>query len=37
MKNENPGVQFVAITAEHAGQRIDNFLRTFFERCPEEV
>lgn len=37
MKNENPGVQFVAITAEHAGQRIDNFLRTFLKGVPKSM
>ncbi|GAA0499948.1 23S rRNA pseudouridine(955/2504/2580) synthase RluC [Tatumella terrea] len=37
MKNENPGVQFVAITAENAGQRIDNFLRTFLKGVPKSM
>lgn len=37
MKNENQGVQFVAITAENAGQRIDNFLRTFLKGVPKSM
>ncbi|MGR9562041.1 hypothetical protein ACTTDI_19015, partial [Escherichia coli] len=28
MKTETPSVKIVAITADEAGQRIDNFLRT---------
>ena len=37
MKTENPGVQFVAITAENAGQRIDNFLRTQLKGVPKSM
>ena len=37
MKTENPGVQYVAITAENAGQRIDNFLRTQFKGVPKSM
>ncbi len=37
MKTENPGVQYVAITAENAGQRIDNFLRTQLKGVPKSM
>ncbi len=37
MKTENPGVQLVAITAENAGQRIDNFLRTQLKGVPKSM
>lgn len=37
MKTENPGVHFVAITAENAGQRIDNFLRTQLKGVPKSM
>ncbi|BAN98451.1 rluA family pseudouridine synthase [Plautia stali symbiont] len=37
MKTENPGVQFVAITAENADQRIDNFLRTQLKGVPKSM
>ena len=37
MKTENPGVLYVAITAENAGQRIDNFLRTQLKGVPKSM
>lgn len=37
MKTETPGVQLVAITAENAGQRIDNFLRTQLKGVPKSM
>ena len=37
MKTENPGVQLVAISAENAGQRIDNFLRTQLKGVPKSM
>ncbi len=36
MKTETPTVKMVAIAADEAGQRIDNFLRTQIERRTEE-
>ncbi|MBA2816720.1 23S rRNA pseudouridine(955/2504/2580) synthase RluC [Candidatus Pantoea persica] len=37
MKTENPGVQLVAISAENAGQRINNFLRTQLKGVPKSM
>ena len=37
MKTQTPGVQLVAITAENAGQRIDNFLRTQLKGVPKSM
>lgn len=37
MKTENPGVLYVAITAENAEQRIDNFLRTQLKGVPKSM
>ena len=34
MKTETPSVKIVAITADEAGQRIDNFLRTQLKGVP---
>lgn len=37
MKTENPSVQNIMISEEHAGQRIDNFLRTFLKGVPKSM
>ncbi|MEG3135457.1 23S rRNA pseudouridine(955/2504/2580) synthase RluC [Rouxiella sp. T17] len=37
MKTENPTVQLIPITEEEAGQRIDNFLRTFLKGVPKSM
>ncbi|EIC83637.1 23S rRNA pseudouridine(955/2504/2580) synthase RluC [Serratia sp. M24T3] len=37
MKTENPTVQLIPITDEEAGQRIDNFLRTFLKGVPKSM
>lgn len=37
MKAENPGVQYVAITSDYDGQRIDNFLRTRLKGVPKSM
>ncbi|ROP49387.1 ribosomal large subunit pseudouridine synthase C [Enterobacter sp. BIGb0383] len=37
MKTENPSVKIVAITADEAGQRIDNFLRTQLKGVPKSM
>ncbi|WP_042860226.1 23S rRNA pseudouridine(955/2504/2580) synthase RluC [Dickeya sp. NCPPB 3274] len=37
MKTENPTVQFLTISAEEAGQRIDNFLRTRLKGVPKSM
>lgn len=37
MKTENHGVQYFAITTEHNGQRIDNFLRTQLKGVPKSM
>ncbi|MBX9444373.1 23S rRNA pseudouridine(955/2504/2580) synthase RluC [Dickeya chrysanthemi] len=37
MKTENPTVQFLSISAEEAGQRIDNFLRTQLKGVPKSM
>ena len=37
MKTETPAVKIVAITADEAGQRIDNFLRTQLKGVPKSM
>ncbi len=37
MKTETPAVKTVAITADEAGQRIDNFLRTQLKGVPKSM
>ncbi|WPD75586.1 23S rRNA pseudouridine(955/2504/2580) synthase RluC [Dickeya fangzhongdai] len=37
MKTENPTVQFLTVSAEEAGQRIDNFLRTRLKGVPKSM
>ncbi|MGM3176146.1 23S rRNA pseudouridine(955/2504/2580) synthase RluC [Dickeya lacustris] len=37
MKTENPTVQFLTISAEESGQRIDNFLRTKLKGVPKSM
>ena len=37
MKTETPSVKMVAITADEAGQRIDNFLRTQLKGVPKSM
>ncbi|NKI74587.1 23S rRNA pseudouridine(955/2504/2580) synthase RluC [Dickeya sp. CFBP 2040] len=37
MKTENPTVQFLTISPEEAGQRIDNFLRTRLKGVPKSM
>ncbi|CAM3482957.1 23S rRNA pseudouridine(955/2504/2580) synthase [Rouxiella silvae] len=37
MKTENPTVQLIPITEDEAGQRIDNFLRTFLKGVPKSM
>ncbi|VDR28085.1 Ribosomal large subunit pseudouridine synthase C [Raoultella terrigena] len=37
MKTETPTVKMVAITADEAGQRIDNFLRTQLKGVPKSM
>lgn len=37
MKTENPTVQFIPISEDEAGQRIDNFLRTFLKGVPKSM
>ncbi|WP_130834710.1 23S rRNA pseudouridine(955/2504/2580) synthase RluC [[Erwinia] mediterraneensis] len=37
MKTQTPGVQIVAISADNAGQRIDNFLRTQLKGVPKSM
>lgn len=37
MKTSNPTVQNITITADTAGQRIDNFLRTFLKGVPKSM
>lgn len=37
MKTETPTVKFVAISADEAGQRIDNFLRTHLKGVPKSM
>ncbi|WJV52123.1 23S rRNA pseudouridine(955/2504/2580) synthase RluC [Prodigiosinella aquatilis] len=37
MKTDNPSVQFLTISAEEAGQRIDNFLRTHLKGVPKSM
>ena len=37
MKTETPAVKFVAISADEAGQRIDNFLRTHLKGVPKSM
>ncbi|WP_027711697.1 23S rRNA pseudouridine(955/2504/2580) synthase RluC [Dickeya chrysanthemi] len=37
MKTENPTVQFLTISDEEAGQRIDNFLRTQLKGVPKSM
>lgn len=37
MKTETPSVKIVAITADEAGQRIDNFLRTQLKGVPKSM
>lgn len=37
MKTDNPTVQFVTISADEAGQRIDNFLHTRLKGVPKSM
>lgn len=37
MKTETPSVKIVAIAADEAGQRIDNFLRTQLKGVPKSM
>lgn len=37
MKTETPTVKMVAISADEAGQRIDNFLRTQLKGVPKSM
>jgi len=37
MKTENPVVQIIPISEDEAGQRIDNFLRTFLKGVPKSM
>ncbi|MBJ7221127.1 MULTISPECIES: 23S rRNA pseudouridine(955/2504/2580) synthase RluC [unclassified Brenneria] len=37
MKTDNPSVQFVTISADEAGQRIDNFLHTRLKGVPKSM
>ncbi|STQ59350.1 23S rRNA pseudouridylate synthase C [Pseudescherichia vulneris] len=37
MKTETPSVRIVAIAADDAGQRIDNFLRTQLKGVPKSM
>lgn len=37
MKKKNPNVQFIDITSENAGQRIDNFLLTHLKGVPQSM
>ncbi|ACX88568.1 pseudouridine synthase, RluA family [Pectobacterium parmentieri WPP163] len=37
MKTDNPSVQFVTISADEAGQRIDNFLHTHLKGVPKSL
>ncbi|MFP1724634.1 23S rRNA pseudouridine(955/2504/2580) synthase RluC [Lonsdalea quercina] len=37
MKTENPSVQFLTVSDEEAGQRIDNFLRTKLKGVPKSM
>ncbi|TCV98243.1 ribosomal large subunit pseudouridine synthase C [Biostraticola tofi] len=37
MKENNPAVQFITISADSAGQRIDNFLRTHLKGVPKSL
>ncbi|AHF74024.1 Ribosomal large subunit pseudouridine synthase C [Candidatus Sodalis pierantonius str. SOPE] len=37
MNENNPGVHFITITADEAGQRIDNFLRTHLKGVPKSM
>ncbi|MDR3431952.1 MAG: 23S rRNA pseudouridine(955/2504/2580) synthase RluC [Rouxiella aceris] len=37
MKTENPEVQIIPISEDEAGQRIDNFLRTFLKGVPKSM
>ncbi|WKV50519.1 23S rRNA pseudouridine(955/2504/2580) synthase RluC [Dickeya fangzhongdai] len=37
MKTENPTVQFLTVSSEEAGQRIDNFLRTRLKGVPKSM
>ncbi len=37
MKTNTPAVQFIAISADEAGQRIDNFLRTQLKGVPKSM
>lgn len=37
MKTDNPSVQFVTISADEAGQRIDNFLHTHLKGVPKSM
>lgn len=37
MKTETPSVQFVVVTADEAGQRIDNFLRNQLKGVPKSM
>ena len=37
MKTNTPAVQYVAISADEAGQRIDNFLRTHLKGVPKSM
>ncbi|MGJ8868561.1 23S rRNA pseudouridine(955/2504/2580) synthase, partial [Salmonella enterica subsp. enterica serovar Kentucky] len=37
MKTETPAVKIVAIAADEAGHRIDNFLRTHLKGVPKSM
>ncbi|WP_252356202.1 S4 domain-containing protein, partial [Escherichia coli] len=37
MKSETPSLKIVAITADEAGQRIDNYLRTQLKGVPKRM
>lgn len=37
MKTDNPSVQFVTISADEAGQRVDNFLHTHLKGVPKSM
>ncbi len=37
MNENNPGVHFITISADEAGQRIDNFLRTHLKGVPKSM
>jgi 23S rRNA pseudouridine955/2504/2580 synthase len=37
MKDDKPKVQFIEITDDYAGQRIDNFLRARLKNVPKSM